>query len=106
MEYTKYTIHNYTVSNIENQFISQLCLVSIRGSAEYEVINNEIIERIDLDNGQDLQLLSTSGKTSHKINQNVEKLTMSDEEGNSVQGSHENLGTKMKKISAVGIVST
>ncbi|KAI5752011.1 hypothetical protein M8J77_012911 [Diaphorina citri] len=81
-------------------FLLTVCLVVSRVCAGYEVINNEIVERIDLDNSQDLQHLATSSvKTTPKINHHVEEKPR--EDLNSVQASQDSLGVTNHQPSIV-----
>uniref|UniRef100_A0A8D9B1D2 Uncharacterized protein n=1 Tax=Cacopsylla melanoneura TaxID=428564 RepID=A0A8D9B1D2_9HEMI len=83
-------------------YLLTICLAIVRVSFGYEVINNEIIERIDLDNAQDLQQLTTLVKTqTPKISHHVDKSPSNGDEPNSVQTYHDTVGVSSNQPSII-----
>ncbi|KAL1462381.1 hypothetical protein WDU94_014219 [Cyamophila willieti] len=83
-------------------YLLTICLGISQVSFGYEVINNEIIERIDLDNGQDLQHLTSGVKTSTpKISHHVDKLPSNGGDPNSVQTYHDTVGVSSNQPSII-----
>lgn len=83
-------------------FLLTVCFVASSVSGGYEVINNEIIERIDLDNGQELQRVSPTGsvKQTPLMKHHVERVVSGDD-FNSVQDSQETLSVSSHQPSIV-----